>query len=67
VLDRIFEVPQGQAPADFGVLVSALSGSAFEQHLREIRERGAAYRASHPGDVADLQRLAATVVSPPKH
>jgi len=59
VLDRIFAVPGAALPDDFGVLLNALPQGALHQYLESIRARGAAYRTAHPGDVADLERLAA--------
>ena len=59
VLDRVFAQPGGRAPADFGLLLNRLSDTEFDEYLQQIQARGATYRASHPGDVADLARLAA--------
>ena len=64
VLNRIFAVPHAAVPTDFGVLLNTLSDAAFEQHLQHIQNHGAAYRESHPHDVADLQRLAAEARGP---
>ena len=59
VLDRIFAKPGASIPDDFGVRLDSLADeAAVEAHLASIRAHGAAYRAAHPDDVADLQRLA---------
>ena len=59
ILQRIFSAVGASVPDDFGVLLNPLSAADLQQHLAAIRMRGAAYRAAHPGDVADLERLAA--------
>ncbi len=59
VLDRIFAVPGSGVPDDFGALLNGLPQHDLQRYLEAVRERGATYRATHPADVADLERLAA--------
>ncbi len=58
VLDNVLatHTPGEAIPADFGV---PLTPANLAAHLAAVNQRGAAYRAAHPDDLADIAALSA--------